>query len=52
MATKCEKCGRTLQECQACKGGRKSSGFFGALNCGRCKNTGQVCPSCGGNWQK
>lgn len=48
---KCKKCGRTLNDCQSCNGGR-ASGFMGAkLNCSKCSNTGLVCSQHGGFWK-
>lgn len=48
---KCKRCGRTLNDCQSCNGGR-ASGFMGSkLNCSKCNNTGLVCSQHGGYWK-
>ncbi len=47
---KCKKCGRSLNDCTACNGGR-ASGMFGKLTCSKCNNTGVVCNTHGGGWK-
>ena len=47
---KCKKCARSLNDCQACDGGR-ASGMFGKLTCSTCRNTGVVCSQHGGHWK-
>ena len=48
----CEKCHRTLQDCQGCNGGR-ARGFAGTkLTCSKCNTTGQVCSEHGGPWKR
>ncbi len=46
----CKKCSRTLNDCQACNGGR-ASGMFGKLTCSKCNNTGLVCSQHNGHWK-
>lgn len=46
----CKKCGRTLDDCPACNGGR-GSGHFVILRCSRCDNTGLVCVRHAGFWR-
>jgi hypothetical protein len=46
----CKKCGRGLNDCQACKGGR-ARGIAGKLTCSKCNNTGVVCAQHGGHWK-
>lgn len=41
------KCGRQLNECQACKG----RGNTGWTTCSKCRNTGLVCITHGGHWK-
>lgn len=43
---KCEKCFRTLAECQGCRGGRSN------LTCSKCNNTGRVCMEHHGHWKR
>lgn len=44
---KCNKCGRPLADCQACKG----KGDTRRTTCTKCNHTGQVCPQHGGHWK-
>jgi hypothetical protein len=47
----CKKCGRALNDCPACNGGR-TTGFLGAkLTCSKCNTTGLVCNEHGGHWK-
>lgn len=50
LMNKCKKCGRSLNDCTACNGGR-ASGMFGKLTCSKCNNTGVVCNTHGGHWK-
>ena len=50
VMNKCKKCGRSLNDCTACNGGR-ASGMFGKLTCSKCNNTGVVCNTHGGGWK-
>jgi hypothetical protein len=47
----CNKCHRTLQDCQACKGRPSGGPLGGKLTCRRCNNTGLECPKDGGHWR-
>ncbi|WP_165950475.1 hypothetical protein [Actinomadura sp. GC306] len=53
MRRECEKCHRTLQDCQGCNGGRPGSTVLGdRRTCSQCRNTGQVCPTHEGHWKR
>lgn len=45
MSLKCEKCFRTLNDCQVCHGKTRNL-------CRTCNNTGMVCSDHGGYWKK
>lgn len=47
--SKCDKCGRELVRCSACKGHPNPSALGGLtrLTCSTCNNKGRVCPTHG-----
>lgn len=45
------RCGRTLNDCQGCKGGRATQPGGGRHTCSKCNSTGQVCSEHGGHWK-
>jgi hypothetical protein len=47
----CRKCGKTVHECNSCKGGSARGAFGNKLTCSKCNNTGYLCGSHAGNWK-